>query len=135
MSQSIEESIILPQDPDTVWQVVGDVANLGAWLPGVESSRLEGAVRHVVLARGGPPARERIIRVDDAARTYSYEYLDGSLPVDRYTAEIAVGQVDEGTEVRWTGQLSAATEEAEKELATLIAGMYAAALAALAKHL
>ncbi|WP_412520759.1 SRPBCC family protein [Actinomadura madurae] len=128
------ESITLQAAPDRVWQVVSDVANVASWTPGVKSSWVEGDVRHVELLRGGPNARERILGVDDATRTLTYEYLDGGLPVTHYAAEIVVQQTDHGTTVVWTGQLSAESEQAENKLAPVIAGMYAAALQSLAER-
>lgn len=134
MTRSVTESIALPHGPESVWEVVGDLAGLGVWVPGVLSCRLDDDVRHVALGRGGT-ARERIVEVDEKARSYDYEYLSGGLPLDRYTARVSVEAAPRGSVVTWTGSISARTPEVEDEMARLISSMYTSALAALGEHL
>lgn len=118
------------QSPDAVWAVVGDPAGAAQWIPSLESSRLEGDVRHVVFTDGNP-ARERIASHDDENRTYTYEYIDGPLPLAEYSSTIRVEQVGSGSAISWDAKFTAAGDDAEsleKQLVTGIGEIYQGAL-------
>jgi carbon monoxide dehydrogenase subunit G len=129
----VSESISINATPEQVWRIGGDVAHVSDWVPVLESSYLDGDIRHAVFAGGGGSARERIVEIDDVARFYVYEYLDGPLALESYVSRFAVEAEDGGcARVTWSSELSAGTPEVEAELAAAISGIYAAALAELA---
>ncbi|WP_072804212.1 SRPBCC family protein [Rhodococcoides yunnanense] len=119
-----------PQSPDAVWAVVGDPATAAQWIPSLASSRLEDDVRHVVFTDGNP-ARERIVAHNDDNRTYTYEYIDGPLPLAKYVSTIRVDAAASGSVVSWDAEFTAAGENPaalEKDLEAGIGDIYRAAL-------
>lgn len=131
----IEITHDFPHPADHVWRWVGDAAGVAVWIPAIDSSHLEGDVRHVVFT-DGQPARERIVAHDDAGRTYSYQYLDDPLPLEHYVSTVVVDPVgDDGSQVVWSAEFRAASPEVEAGLATAISEIYASSLATLAERL
>ncbi|WP_009477053.1 MULTISPECIES: SRPBCC family protein [unclassified Rhodococcus (in: high G+C Gram-positive bacteria)] len=117
-----------PVGADTVWARVGDPGAIAGWIPSVAASRMEQEIRHIVFA-DGQPARERIAEHSDSERRYTYEYIDGPLPLEQYRSTISVlGVSSEECTVDWSANFSAGSEAAESELATAIESIYRAAL-------
>ena len=98
-----------------VWTTIGGFNALPDWHPAVEKSDLEkgaqGTVRTLHLAGGGTIV-ERLEKIDDKERLYSYSILEGPLPVANYTATIRVRDTGLGCEVEWSSEFepSGATE-------------------------
>lgn len=67
-----------------VWDRAGDFNAVPQWHPAIWASRLEddGRVRRVSVVGGGESV-ERLIAHDDVTRSYSYELLNGPMPVSR----------------------------------------------------
>lgn len=118
---------VIPASPVDVWKVAGDVGAVSDWVPAIESSHLEGDIRHATFADGGGDARERIVTVDDDGHSYTYEYLDGPLPLDSYVSTFSVLTDPAGSRITWVAEFSAAPD-LERELETGIVGIYSAAL-------
>ncbi|GAC67197.1 SRPBCC family protein [Gordonia soli] len=128
----IEIQHTFPASADTVWSWIGRTGDIASWIPAITTSRVdEDNVRHVVFA-DGEPARERITAFADDARTYTYTYIDGPLPLKHYESTISVTEsTDGGADVRWAASFGAESAEVEAELATAISGIYSDALAEL----
>ena len=126
-STQILRSVVLPATPDEVWAVVGDTGGVHRWIPGIDSSSVDGEVRTAIFDDGSP-AHERIVEHDDARRTYTYSYLDGPLPLDAYESTITVGpELDgDGALFVWNATLSATPE-----VVTAVEGLYDAGIARL----
>lgn len=132
-------SAVVPADPDDVWRLVRDFDGLPGWHPAISASELStgtaaevGAVRELTLADGGVVV-ERLVTLDDAARSCTYEILQSPFAVRRYVATIRVTPVTESgqTFVEWWSEYDA-DSGAEAELSALFAnGVYAAGLSAL----
>ncbi|MBM7369012.1 SRPBCC family protein [Gordonia hydrophobica] len=117
-----------PVDADTVWGRIGDTANVADWIPAIGSSRQDGDLRQVVFV-DGEPARERIVAHDDAARTYTYSYVDGPLPLEHYESTVTVTATSAGaSSVTWSAEFGAASAEVEESLAASITEIYSGAL-------
>ncbi|WP_370181599.1 SRPBCC family protein [Rhodococcus wratislaviensis] len=113
---------------ETVWAQVGDPGAIADWIPSVATARMEQEIRHLVFA-DGQPARERIAEHSDRDRRYTYEYIDGPLPLKQYRSTISVlDATSEACTVDWTATFSAEAEEVESELAATIEEIYRAAL-------
>jgi carbon monoxide dehydrogenase subunit G len=110
MSQ-VKQTIKVAAAPDDVWKIVGDVGNIHTWIPPVVATTMDGDVRTATFADGGE-ARERIDSRSDQSRSYTYTYLDGSIPLDEYTSTITVTAHPDGTGslVTWTAVLQAAPQ-------------------------
>ncbi|MBY6414349.1 SRPBCC family protein [Rhodococcus sp. BP-252] len=118
------------QSPSALWAVVGDPAAAASWIPSLGSATMEGDVRHGVFTDGNP-VRERIVAHDDENRTYTYEYVDGPLPLAKYVSTIRVDAAGSGSVVSWDAEFTAsgdAPAALEKDLESGIGDIYRAAL-------
>ncbi len=95
--------------PEQVWELIGGFNALPDWHPSVEKSVLKrkGEVRELSLAGGGKII-EKLERLDDGERVYSYTITDSPLPVSNYKATIRVKEDDSGTSVvEWSSEFEA----------------------------
>lgn len=113
--------------PDEVWKLVGNFNTLADWHPDVEKSELseEDSIRSLSLA-GGSKIVEKLIKVDDKERIYSYSIVDSPLPVSNYVATISVKDNGDGkTTMEWSSEFEA-DGAAENEAMDVVAGIYQA---------
>lgn len=100
---------------DQVWKMIGGFNALPDWHPAVEKSELtqEGQTRTLSLAGGGSIV-EKLEKVDNGARTYTYSIVDSPLPVSNYTATIKVSGEGGNSTIEWSSEFDAdgAPEEA-----------------------
>jgi Polyketide cyclase / dehydrase and lipid transport len=75
---SFTETIEVAADPNTAWQVLGDLATVDRWVPGITKVELDGTTRVCTFA-DGHTQREAILDYSPAARSYRYT-IDGGLP-------------------------------------------------------
>jgi uncharacterized protein YndB with AHSA1/START domain len=96
-------SIILKASVEAVWGLVRDFNGLPKWAPGIVKSKIEGGldadvvgcVRSFHTADGGH-IRERLLTLDDANYTYSYNFEKPAFPVKNYIATLRLYPVTEG---------------------------------------
>ncbi len=113
--------------PDEVWKLIGGFNTLPDWHPAIEKSELEeeGSMRRLSLAGGGTII-EKLVKLDDNERVYSYSIIDSPLPVKNYEATIRVKDDGEGnTTLEWSSEFEA-EGAAENEAMDVIAGIYQA---------
>ena len=110
---------------DQVWKVAGDFGGIGAWMPGIESCRVEGDDR--IIAMMGMTITERLVARDDTGRSLTYTIADGA-PVESHQATITVIPTGETSHVTYD---VAATPD---EMSDLMVGLYQQALEALKAH-
>ncbi|RRO18377.1 SRPBCC family protein [Saccharopolyspora rhizosphaerae] len=136
-------SAVIEAPVEKVWEVVRDFNGLPAWHPAIGSSEIEGGldaaavgcVRRLALGDGGE-VRERLVALDDVARSYTYEFVTSPFPVRSYRSTIHVVPVTESghTFVEWFADFDAdADVEAEMD-GTFARGVYATGLKGLASH-
>lgn len=127
----ILRSAVVGADPDRAWALLGDIGGVHRWVPGLSGADVAGDVRTATFADGSQ-ARERVVAYDDAARAYTYAYLDGPIPLASYESTITVGpKLDgDGSLVVWN-----ATLEADADTVTAVEGLYDGGLAAAAEQL
>lgn len=112
---------------DEVWKLIGGFNALPDWHPAIEKSELEeeGSMRRLSLAGGGT-IMEKLEKLDDNERVYSYSIIDSPLPVSNYIATLRVKDDGEGkTTVEWSSEFEA-KGTAENEAMDVIAGIYQA---------
>src|SRR5687768_1146176 len=123
MSSATNE-IDIDRPADEVWKVVRDFGGLAAWMPGIESCRVEGDDR--ILETMGMELTERLVRLDDDARTLVYGIAKSPMPIEHHEATIAVAPVDEQrSHVTYTVEVS------PDAMTEAMSGAYAGALKAL----
>ena len=137
-------SAVIEAPVEKVWEVVRDFDALPVWHPAIASSEIEdglsaasvGCVRRLKLADGGE-VRERLVALDDVARSYTYEFVTSPFPVRSYRSTIHVLPVTVSGHsfVEWFADFdSDADVEAEMDK-TFSQGVYATGLKGLAGHL
>ncbi len=117
---------------DELWKLIGGFNALPTWHPAVARSETEGkgvgATRTLTLAGGGT-ITEKLEKVDDDERVYSYSIVSGPLPVADYVATIRVKPGPDGKNavVEWSSEFrpKGASEQAAVDA---IAGVYQAGL-------
>jgi len=109
---------------DQVWKLIGGFNALPDWHPSVETSELteEGQTRTLSLAGGGTII-EKLEKVDDGARTYTYSIVDSPLPVKNYTATIKVSGEGDNSTIEWSSEYEAAGASGEDAMKA-IEGIY-----------
>src|SRR5689334_7112014 len=92
-------STVLPVSADLVWNYLRDFAGIAEWHPEIASGELEhgtgdqvGAVRRLT-GPGGELFRERLVALDDDARSCTYDLLDSPFPVRFYRSTLRVTPV------------------------------------------
>ncbi len=128
---------------DAVWQVVRDFDGLPQWHPGIATSSIEGGrpadavgcVRYLTMPDEAV-VREQLVDLDDVARSYAYEILEGPFPVRKYRATVRVIPItaDDTSFVEWYADYDAdAADEAQLDK-TFSRGVFGAGLKALRAH-
>ena len=122
----ISMSTDLNASADQVWKLIGGFNALPDWHPAIEKSELtqEGQTRTLSLAGGGRIV-EKLEKVDDGARTYTYSIIDSPLPVKNYTATITVTGEGDNSTIEWSSEYEAAGASNAEALET-IEGIYQA---------
>ena len=117
--------------PDALWKKVGDFCGIGSWHPAAEKCELsaDGKQRTISL-KGGGTIVEKLVKWDDAHRSYTYTIVSSPLPVSHYRSTIRVLSGAKGSVLRWTGRYKAkgaSSADAKK----VIDGIYEAGAKAL----
>lgn len=133
---SVSKSITIAASADAVWAKVKDFNGMTAWHPAIAKSEIVegtngtvGAVRALTLA-GDKPAviKEKLTALDDAAKSLSYEIVEGPLPVAGYSSTIVVAAEGAGSTVTWSGKFKAAAGADDATATSTIEGVYTSGL-------
>ena len=117
--------ITINATPDAVWAVVRDFHGLKTWQPGIDAVVSEGDDR--VLSMLGMSIRERLVDLNEDAKSVSYSIVDGA-PVESHRATITVHDSDGRARVTW--DVSATPDE----MAGLMQGVYQQGLGSLKEY-
>ena len=101
---------------DEAWRLIGGFNALPDWHPSVEKSELteEGQTRTLSLAAGGGTIVEKLERMDDGSRTYSYSIVDSPLPVADYRSTIKVSGEGDDCTLEWSSEFEPVGGENEE---------------------
>lgn len=88
-------SIILKAPVETVWSLVRDFNGLPRWAPAIAKSKIEGGLDADVVGcvrsfhtHDGAHIRERLLSLDDANYTFTYNFEKPAFPVKNYIATL-----------------------------------------------
>jgi carbon monoxide dehydrogenase subunit G len=95
-----EQSIDIAASPERVWEVLGDLASVSRWIPGVTGVTLTDSGR-VCAFEDGHTQRELILDYSPQTRSYRYVIEGAPLPVSDNTGSFAVEEGKDGARVIW----------------------------------
>lgn len=132
--QTIDQRILIPAPPDTVWTTISDIRRNSEWMADCEH------VAFISQSRQGPGTRWRstIRKGHDAivqitawynGLGYEYTYIDG-MPFKQNVGRIRLQELPEGTMVQWTfsfetkGVLTGGKRGVERTIEDSLKGLY-----------
>lgn len=135
MSALLEYTLATPIGADRAWSVVGEVAGLATWVPGLETCVVDGN-RRVCTFADGRVQNETIESIDDDTRSYAYSVDVTDTPMARNEGKFRVDEMDDGSSmVRWTVALEFAAPETREQILPMLREGYGAAFTQLAQQL
>jgi hypothetical protein len=137
-------SAIIEAPVEAVWAALRDFNGLPDWHPAIRDSAIEdgldadvvGCVRAFHL-QDGALVREKLLSLDDARWTLSYDFQTPAFPVENYRARIRLYPVTNGdrTFAEWEAEFDEAPEDRGKYVDIVSNGVFAAGFAALGQKL
>ena len=103
-------SRIIKAPVETVWSVVRNFNGLPTWAVGIVDSKIEGGLDADVVGcvrsfhtKDGTHIRERLLTLDDARYTFTYNFEKPAFPVKNYIATMRLMPVTHGdtTFIEW----------------------------------
>lgn len=138
----VSKSVTIDAPAAKVWAQAKDFGGLNTWHPAVESDKIVsgndnavGAERLLTL-KGGGTIKEKLLKYNDARRTFSYEILEGVLPVSHYRSTFRVTAAGKNkSTVTWSGAFQRkdtgpkpAADANDKTATDAISGVYQSGL-------
>jgi hypothetical protein len=90
---SATTEIDIERTAEDVWKVVADFGGLGAWMPGIDSCRVEDDCRIIEML--GMELTERLVRLDESERMLVYGIAKSPMPIEHHEATIVVTPRDD----------------------------------------
>lgn len=126
----IDNDIAIARPPEDVWAILGDLAAVTRWVPGVATARIEGTRRICTMEDGGE-IHEEITDFSDDRRRFSYSQVVHPLGFKRSEGTLAVAPNGDGSLVSWTAEVELADPSQEGRILPMLTDGYASALARL----
>lgn len=135
-------SIILKAPVETVWSLVRDFNGLPKWAPAIARSKIENGLDSDVVGcvrsfytKDGAHVRERLLTLDDANYTFTYNFEKPAFPVKNYIATVRLYPVThtDQTFAQWEATFDEAPGDAGKYERIISREVFAANWANLAK--
>ncbi len=135
-------SIILKAPVETVWSLVRDFNGLPTWAPGIAKSKIEDGLAADVVGcvrsfhtKDGTHIRERLLTLDDANYTFTYNFEKPAFPVKNYIATLRLYPVThtDQTFAEWEATFDEAPGDEGKYERVIAREVFAANWANLAK--
>lgn len=133
-------STVIPAPVEPVWAFARDFGNLAEWIPIIASCTLldgatgstVGGVRHLVTDEG-EHIKERLLQLDETARSYTYSFVESPFPVRSYVATIRFSPITdaEQTFAEWWADFDTEAANEAELLETFGQGVFAGGLTAL----
>jgi uncharacterized protein YndB with AHSA1/START domain len=122
---NIDNEIVIERSPEEVWGLLGDLAAVTRWVPGVQTARMEG-MRRVCTMEDGSEIHEEISDLD--ASSFRYEQTVHPLGFERSEGTLRVEPHDGAARVVWNVELEFAEPAQQAQFLPLLEQGYAGAL-------
>jgi len=135
-------SIVLKATVETVWSLVRDFNALPNWAPAIASSKIEGGLDSDVVGcvrslstRDGAHVRERLLTLDDANYSFTYNFEKPAFPVKNYIATVRLYPITRSDEsfAEWEATFDEAAGDEGKFEGIIARDVFSANWANLAK--
>jgi len=143
MSNTIYISAVIDAPIEAVWEIMRDFNGMPAYHPGIKHSLIEdgrpsdqiGCVRRLTLGEGF--VREVLLCMDDRNCVFTYEIIEGTLPVRGYIAGVRLHRVTQGnrTFAEWWADFEVVGAERDAVIAQIGKDVFAAGFTAVAAKL
>lgn len=133
----VRQSVEVAAPAEKVWQVINGFCAIADWHPVVrqcaQSEQGGVAMRTLTTVDGGILVEKRV-QYSDEGMSYTYEIVEGSLPVANYVSTLAVMDGMAGSVITWSGEFDA-KDTPNDQAVEVITGIYQAGLSALKDQL
>lgn len=130
----LRNTVRIDASPETVWNVLGDLAATHQWIPGIASARVEGGERVCVTADGFE-IHETISDYDPRTRTFNYRQTRVPIPVQNSRGRFAVEADGMGAVVVWDAEFDVLDAAKSTEVTTMVDQYYKQTLVSLQKKI
>jgi len=143
MANTVYISDVIDAPIEKVWSVMRDYNDMPSYHPGIKASAVEGGkpsdqvgcVRRLTLGDGF--VREVLLCIDDLNYAFSYEIIEGTLPVRGYVAGVRLHRVTQGnrTFAEWWADFEVVAGDRDALIAMIGNNVFAAGFAGVAAKL
>lgn len=132
LAADVSRQIEVNAPASEVWAAIGAFCSISDWYPGIDScseEMMDGATHRHLKAADGVEFLEKFMEAD-GDRAYGYAIIESPLPIENYTATLAVNEMGDKSVVVWSSSFmpKGATEDEAK---AIIGGIYDAGLEAI----
>ena len=143
MPNTVYISYVIDAPIEKVWGIMRDYNGMPSYHPGIKNSVIEndlpsdqiGCVRRLTLAEGY--VREVLLCLDDRNYVFTYEIIEGTLPVRGYVAGIRLHRVTDGnrTFAEWWADFEVVGADRDAMIAQIGNNVFAAGFKAVAEKI
>jgi uncharacterized membrane protein len=143
MPNTVYVSHVIDAPIEQVWAVMRDFNDMPSYHPGIQNSVVEngrpsdqvGCVRRLTLEEGF--VREVLLCLDDRNYAFSYEIIEGTLPVRGYVAGVGLRRITQGnrTFAEWWADFEVIGADRDAVIARIGNNVFAAGFSAVASKL
>jgi hypothetical protein len=143
MANTVYISAVIDAPVEKVWGIMRHYNGMPSYHPGIKQSVIEdglpsdqvGCVRRLTLAEGF--VREVLLCMDDRNHSFTYEIIEGTLPVRGYVAGVRLHRVTQGdrTFAEWWADFEVVGADRDAVIAQIGNNVFAAGFNAVAAKL
>jgi hypothetical protein len=143
MPNAVYISHVIDASAEKVWDIMRDFNDMPSYHPGIKKSVIEGGgpsdqvgcVRRLTLGEGF--VRERLLCLDDRNYVFTYEIIEGTLPVRGYVAGVRLHRVTDGDHTfgEWWADFEVVGADRDAVIAQIGNNVFAAGFNAVAAKL
>jgi hypothetical protein len=143
MPNTVYISHVIDAPIEKVWEVMRDYNDMPAYHPGIKKSVIEndlpsdrvGCVRRLTLGEGY--VREVLLCLDDRNYVFTYEIIEGTLPVRGYVAGVRLHRITDGNRTfgEWWADFEVVEADRDAMIAQISNNVFAAGFKGVAEKL